>query len=128
VFFDDECARVLKRWMSARRNYHLKRGCKALFVKEHGGRLKRHGVYRAVTKHAGEVGLHNPDSDRMEDHSASHCCRHWFTTHLRRNGIRREFLKELRGDSRGEAVDIYDHIDRKELKRAYLAHVPELAI
>jgi len=57
-----------------------------------------------------------------------HCCRHWFTTHLRRNGIRRELLKELRGDSRGEAVDIYDHIDRKELKRANLVAIPELGI
>jgi len=37
--------------------------------------------------------------------------------------MRREFLKELRGDSRREAVDIYDHIDRKELKRAHLAHI-----
>lgn len=128
VFFDDECARVLKRWVRARRNYHVKPGCRALFVGEHGGRLKRHGVHYAVTKHAEKLGLHDPDSDRMEDHFTPHCCRHWFTTHLRRNGIRREFLKELRGDSRGEAVDIYDHIDKKELKRTYLAHIPELGI
>ena len=40
----------------------------------------------------------------------------------------REFIKELRGDSRNEAVDIYDHIDRKELKRAYLAAIPVLGI
>jgi integrase/recombinase XerD len=33
----------------------------------------------------------------------------------------REYLKGLRGDARKEAVDIYDHIGRKELKRAYLA-------
>lgn len=128
VFFDDEGARILKRWLRARRNYDIKPGCGALFVGEHGGRLKRHGVYYAVTKHAEKAGLHNPDSDRMEDHFTPHCCRHWFTTHLRRNGIRREFLKELRGDSRGEAVDIYDHIDRKELRRAYLAAIPELGI
>jgi integrase/recombinase XerD len=37
-------------------------------------------------------------------------------------------LKELRGDARKEAVDIYDHIDEKELRRAYLAAVPLLGI
>lgn len=128
VFFDDECARILKRWLKARRNYDVNSGCRALFVGEQGGRLKRNGVYCAVTKHAERIGLHNPRSDRTEDHFTPHCCRHWFTTHLRRNGMEREFLKELRGDSRGEAVDIYDHIDRKELKKAYLAHIPELGI
>lgn len=128
VFFDDECAHVLMRWLRARRNYEVNPGCKALFVGEHGGRLKRHGVYRAVTKHAEKVGLHDPESNRTEDHFTPHCCRHWFTTHLRRNGIRRELLQELRGDSRGEAVDIYDHIDKKELKRAYLAAMPTLGI
>jgi integrase/recombinase XerD len=38
------------------------------------------------------------------------------------------FLKELRGDARSEAVDIYDHIDPKELRRAYLAAIPRLGI
>ncbi|UCH01531.1 MAG: tyrosine-type recombinase/integrase [Candidatus Bathyarchaeota archaeon] len=128
VFFDDECARVLKRWLRSRRNYGVKQDCRALFVGEHGKRLRRHGVYRAVTKHAEKTGFHQPESDRIEDHFTPHCCRHWFTTHLRRNGIQRELLKELRGDSRGEAIDIYDHIDRKELKRAYLAAVPTLGI
>jgi integrase/recombinase XerD len=42
--------------------------------------------------------------------------------------MRREFIKELRGDARREAMDIYDHIDRKELKRAYLAAIPVLGI
>jgi integrase/recombinase XerD len=37
-------------------------------------------------------------------------------------------LKELRGDARKEAVDIYDHIDKTELRRAYLAAVPLLGI
>ena len=128
VFFDDETAIILRRWFRARENYNLKIGCRALFVGEHGKRLKRHGVYHAVTKHAERVGLHNPHSDKMEDHFTPHCCRHWFTTWLRRNGLNREFLKELRGDSRREAVDIYDHIDQKELRRAYLAAIPRLGI
>ena len=128
AFFDDETACVLQRWLRARENYKIEVGCKALFVGEHGGRLKRHGIYHAVTRHAENVGLCDPNSPRVEDHFFPHCLRHWFTTHLRRSGIKREFLKELRGDSRKEAVDIYDHIDLKELKRAYLAAMPTLGI
>jgi integrase/recombinase XerD len=128
VFFDDECARILLRWLNARKNYNIIPGCDALFVGEKGERLERHGVYSIVTKYAERVGLHNPKSERMEDHFTPHCCRHWNTTHLRRNGLRREYLKELRGDARKEAVDIYDHIDKKELRRAYLAAIPLLGI
>jgi len=128
VFFDDECARILRRWVKTRENYDLPDGCTALFVGEKGERLERHGVHNAVVKYAERVGLHNPKSDKIEDHFTPHCCRHWFTTHLRRNGLRREFLKELRGDARKEAVDIYDHIDKTELRRAYLAAVPLLGI
>ena len=40
----------------------------------------------------------------------------------------REFIKELRGDSRGEAIDIYDHIDHKELRKAYLTAIPRLGV
>ena len=128
VFFDDETAKVLKRWLRSRENSDVSPACRALFVGYNGGRLMRHGVYRAVVKHAELVGLHNPKSKRMADHFTLHCCRHWFTTHLRRNEMRREFIKELRGDTRGEAMDIYDHIDKKELKRAYLAAIPRLGI
>jgi integrase/recombinase XerD len=128
VFFDDEAARVLKRWVTARQHYHIEEDVRALFINERGTRLKRHGVYHAVTKHAERLGLHNPRSSRLEDRFTPHCCRHWFTTHLRRNGMRREFLQELRGDSRNQAIDIYDHIDRKELKRAYLAAIPLLGL
>jgi integrase/recombinase XerD len=128
VFFDDECARVLLRWLNVRKNYPVSPECTALFVNERGERIKRHGVYDAVTKHAEKVGLQNSKSERMEDHFTPHCCRHWFTTWLLRNGMPREYVKELRGDKRGEAIDIYHHIDKKELRRAYLACIPKLGI
>jgi integrase/recombinase XerD len=38
----------------------------------------------------------------------------------------REFIQELRGDKRRDAIDIYDHIDGDELRRAYLAYIPKL--
>jgi integrase/recombinase XerD len=126
VFFDDETGRLLRHWLSQRQKLGVK--TRALFVGEHGERLKRNGVYSMVAKHAQRVGLHNPRSPRPEDHLSPHCFRHWFTTHLRRSGMDREFIKALRGDRRREAIDIYDRIDREELRRAYLAFIPQLGL
>ena len=127
VYFDDETAILLGRWLRVREGYAAP-GVRALFVGDKGKRIGRNMVYRIVTGHAERLGLHDPDSPQLEDHFSPHCFRHWFTTHLRRNGLSREFIKELRGDSRGEAIDIYDHIDHDELRKAYLAAIPRLGI
>ncbi len=127
VFFDAEAAFIFRRWLKAREGRNRK-GVKALFLNADGDRLDRGGILLMIRQAAERVGLHNPESDLMEDHFSPHCCRHWFTTHLRRAGMRREFIQELRGDSRKEAIDIYDHIDLKELKEAYLAAIPQLGI
>jgi len=127
VFFDAETAFILRRWLKVREGRN-KKGIPALFLNAMGDRLDRGGVLLLVGEAARRVGLLNPDSERMEDRFSPHCCRHWFTTHLRRAGMRREFIQELRGDSRREAIDIYDHIDLKELKEAYLACIPQLGI
>lgn len=126
VFFDDETARLLKRWLKQRENLHPE--TPALFVGERGSRLKRHGIYQLTVKYATAVGLHNPESTKPEDHLTPHCFRHFFTTHLRRAGMDREFIKILRGDRRREAIDIYDRIDRQELRTAYLAFIPQLGL
>ena len=127
VFFDEETAVILARWLRVRSG-HAAPSEKALFIGEQGKRIGRNIVYQLVTKHAERVGLHDPGSSRLEDHFSPHCFRHWFTTHLRRRGLSREFLKELRGDSRGEAIDVYDHIDLDELRQAYLGAMPRLGI
>jgi integrase/recombinase XerD len=126
VFFDSETATLLKEWLGVRER--IDTDTKALFIGSRGERLMRSGVYNAIVKWAEKVKLHNPSSPRMEDHFTPHCCRHWFTTHLRRAGMPREFIQELRGDKRRDAIDIYDHIDRDELRRAYLAFIPRLSI
>ena len=81
-----------------------------------------------MTSQAEYLGLHNPSSPKVEDHFTPHCCRHWFTTMLARAGIDKDLLKELRGDARRESMDVYRHIDPEELRKAYLASVPELGI
>lgn len=128
VFFDNETAILLKRWINKRRNI-AKSDCKALFVSyQTGERLMRAGVYDSFINWAERAGIHNPASDKLEDRFTPHCCRHWFTTHLRKNGMPREFIQELRGDARREAIDIYDHIDKEELKKSYMACIPKLGI
>jgi integrase/recombinase XerD len=127
VFFDEECADVLRRWLKVRDKLNPK--TKALFVSSKTlGRVSRNCVWNAVVKYAKRLGYHNPNSMRLEDHFGPHCFRHWFTTWLLRNGMPREYVKELRGDKRKEAIDIYHHIDKKELRKAYLACIPKLGI
>ncbi len=127
VFFDDECAVALRRWLTVREKLNPK--IKALFVSYQSlNRLDRNGCYEAVVKYARKLGLHDAGSSRLEDHFGPHCFRHFFTTWMLRNGMQREYVKELRGDRRREAVDIYHHIDKEELRRSYLACVPKLGI
>jgi integrase/recombinase XerD len=127
VFFDDECAVILRRWLAVREK--LRPEVKALFVSYQSlNRLDRNGCYEAIVKYARRLGYHDPRSNRLEDHFGPHCFRHFFTTWLLRNGMLREYVKELRGDSRREAIDIYHHIDREELRKSYLACVPKLGL
>lgn len=126
VLFNGECARVLQRWLRTRAESEPETD--ALFINQYGERLERTGVYKVVTKHAKPIGFHNPDASDNQKKFTPHCCRHWFTTHLQRTNMPREFIQELRGDTRKDAIDIYDHIDREELREAYLAHIPTLGI
>jgi integrase/recombinase XerD len=127
VYFDNEAVTALSRWITVRQDRN-KKNCPALFLNKKGTRLENRGVLGLVTKIAKNVGLHDPSSPRMEEHFSPHNCRHWFTTHLIRSGMSRDFVKELRGDIRHEAIDIYNHIDKKELRESYLAHIPQLGI
>ena len=127
VFFDHETAETLYRWLTTRK---LRAGADdpALFLSNQGKRLSKNQIERIVTNHAIRIGLHDPESNILKDRFTPHCCRHWFTTMLIRAGMPRDFIKELRGDKRGEAIDVYNHIDKKELRESYLAHIPQLGV
>jgi len=126
VFFDDETARVLRRWLVQRETMHPT--VPAFFVGEKGDRLERHGVYRTVVKAAESVGLHDPKSSDPEDHFSPHNCRHWFSSHLLKAGMNRAYVQILRGDARGDPIDIYHHVDLSDVRKEYLAFIPQLAI
>jgi integrase/recombinase XerD len=127
LYLDNEAIASLTRWLISRKNRQGSEG-PALFISKAGSRMTKGAIESVVEKHAERLGLHNPKSNNLEERFTPHCCRHWFVTHLIRCGMPRDFVKELRGDSRGEAIDIYNHIDKKELRESYLAHIPQLGI
>lgn len=126
VFFDDETAFILRRWLEARAGRRPKDN--SLWISTWGSRIDKGGVCYVIEKAALQCGLHDPASERMEDHFSAHCFRHWFTTHLLRAGMRREYIAWLRGDVSREAIDIYFHIAPEDVRKAYLTYIPQLGI
>jgi integrase/recombinase XerD len=127
LYFDLECAEGLKRWLTVR-STRVGASGPALFLSGRGNRVTPDQIQHLVIKHATRVELHDPSSKWLKDKFTPHCCRHFFTTCLIQSGMPRDFVKELRGDARHDAVDIYNHIDKKELKKSYLTHIPQLGI
>jgi len=126
VFFDDETEYVLKRWLEIRQARNPLSD--ALWISTWGKRIGYGSIQYNINRAAVLCGLHDPSSDRMEDHFSAHCTRHWMTTHLLRSGMERSYVQWLRGDAIREAVDIYYHIDPDDVRRSYLAHVPRLGV
>jgi len=127
VFFDGECATILRKWLQIRDELiDGKNG--ALFLSNIGERLDRSGVYNSIRRWAEKCGLYDSTSKKLEGRFSVHCFRHWFTTWLLRNGMPREYVKELRGDSRKDAIDIYNHIDLEDLRIQYLSCIPKLGV
>ncbi|SDF43104.1 integrase/recombinase XerD [Methanolobus vulcani] len=122
VYFDDECKAFLGAYLKTRTDKNP-----ALFLSTTGDRISRNMVYKIITEYARKLGIHRPKG-HVHEKFTPHCFRVWFTTHLRRSGMSKSFIQELRGDVRGEAIDIYDHIECDELKAAYMRHIPQLGL
>jgi integrase/recombinase XerD len=129
-FIDDELLSVLNRWI-ARREAMLQSSRKktdALFITPRGNRLTPDRLGRMVRHIATELGLHDPDADDLIEKFTPHCCRYFFTTHLRKSGMPKEFRQKLRGDKPRDAEAGYDRITMEELKEAYFRYVPQLGV
>jgi len=126
VFFDDEAGYYLRRWIDVRESRNP--SSPALWISTWGKKIDYGSLQYTIGNVSRLCGLHDENSPNMEDHFSAHCCRHWFTTHLRRAGMPREMIQELRGDARREAIDVYDHISKDELRKSYLKHIPQLGI
>jgi integrase/recombinase XerD len=122
LFFDDETARILQRWLEARAAMGYREG--PLFVTS-TGRLNPKSIYTLMMLHSRELGIADPKIGK--DHISPHYLRIWFTTMLLRAGMSREYVMALRGDS-GGPIDIYNRIQKEDLQRSYLAHIPQLGV
>ncbi len=127
VFYDGECASILRRWITIRDELNGSSNG-ALFINNVGKPIDRSGVYNAIRKWAEKYGLYDNNSKKLEGRFSVHCFRHWFITWLLRNGMPRDYVKELRGDSRKDAIDIYNHIDYEDLRIQYLSTIPKLGV
>lgn len=128
LFFDHETARILQTWMVIRPDREKLGPSSPLFLSKKGVRLCHQRVQEIVQQHAARVGLHDALSKSPARRFTPHCARHFFTTHLMRAGMAREYIKWLRGDALNEAIDIYHHIDADDVRRAYMACVPQMGI
>ncbi|MCK5581361.1 MAG: tyrosine-type recombinase/integrase [Candidatus Omnitrophica bacterium] len=124
LFIDKETVLALKQYLEWRKP---RAKCKALWISPMGQRMHKDDPYDIITTYAMKLGLHDPDGS-LNKKFTPHCFRHWFTTHLKRAGMEREFIQELRGDSHEDAFDIYNHIDPQDLKEDYLDSMPVLGI
>ncbi len=122
VFFDNETSQVLRLFLEWRKP---RVRSNALFISPLGFRIGKDDINEIVARYGSLSGLHDP-AGSLNKKLTPHCFRHWFTTTLRRAGMPREFIQELRGDRRKDAIDIYDHIDLSELKDRYSECIPKL--
>ena len=127
LYFDAETAFVLRKWLKQRENDNKKQ-IDALFINRFGNRLSMMAINKIVEKHAAAIGLHDPASKNLQDRFSCHSCRHYFTNTLVNTKMPREMIKELRGDRRREAIDLYTHILPAELKKSYMEYVPQLGL
>jgi integrase/recombinase XerD len=122
VFFDGETARVLTRWIRMREK-KAKGGEKALFLNLMGGRLDPVSINRIAKDAEARV---NAAGQKIRFHP--HIGRYCFTTWLLDANMPIRFLQWLRGDVIREAYAIYDTIRPEDVKRSYLACIPQLGI
>jgi integrase/recombinase XerD len=125
LFFDHETARMLQAWLASRPNVN---SGSPLFISTRKQRISLREVEALTKKHASRVGLHNQNSEKLADRFTPHCCRHWLVTHLLRAGMSRDHVKWIRGDAMKESIDIYYHIDSEDVRKSYMAYVPQLGI
>ncbi|MCA1811667.1 MAG: tyrosine-type recombinase/integrase [Halobacteriales archaeon] len=123
AFFDAETESVLRAWLEVRAAWTSdKKG--PLFVAG-GERVTTDAVGKVVSAAAHRLGKHDPTGS-LRFRFTPHACRHWFTTHLLRAGMKESFVQILRGDSPGRSMDIYNHIDWAAVRKEYLRHIPKL--
>jgi integrase/recombinase XerD len=120
VFFDHESSKKLDPLDLGQETRYKKRGENALFINAKGTRLQRAAVGNLVPEAAERIGLHDRSSKKLEDMFTAHCYRHFLTTQLLRNNMRREYVQWLRGDSSSKQLISISTLIPRTLSKAIL--------
>lgn len=124
VYFDDECERALKLWISVRTSNN---GDNALFTNIKGIRLERGYVTRMVKSNAIKCGVGKNSRDSSEA-ITPHVFRYAFTTHLAGNRCHPKVIQMLRGDADASMLDRYTQFTPDQVRQEYLRAMPKLGI
>jgi site-specific recombinase XerD len=122
VYFDEECDRALKLWVSVR-----VAGDNALFVNIKGQRLEQDYVTRMVKSNAVKSGV-GKDSTETAESITPHVFRYAFTTHLAGNRCHPKVIQMLRGDADASMLDRYTQFTPEQVRLEYLRAIPKLGI
>lgn len=100
----------------ARRRLLGARASKDLFVTGRGRRMTRQGFWKLLGRYARGVGI----ARRVSPHKL----RHSFATHLLAGGADLRAVQEMLGHADVSTTQIYAHVERTHVRRAYEKHHP----
>lgn len=123
VYFDEECERALKLWLSIRTS----NGDKALFTSVLGERLSYTMIAIIVKEASIDSGVGKESNDPSEA-ITPHVFRYAFTTHLAGNRCHPKVIQTLRGDADSNMLDRYTQFTPEQVRQEYLRAIPKLGI
>lgn len=122
VMFDEEAARLLRKWLSVRSEWTTDADG-PLLLDHKNARMPVTVVGHTIRRLGRRVGLHKDHGEKHEK-LGPHVFRHWYTTQLRRDQMPPHYLQALRGDAIRETIDVYTELDLNDVRKAYLKRMP----